>query len=991
MSAGKPSFLSRLGRALVRGLVRGLVRRFYSDIEISGGNRLPVDGPLLLAANHPNSLLDPVLIGIAVDRPVRYLAKASLFQVPLFGQILHAFGMVPVYRRGDDPALVKRNLTSLAMAVEQLKQGDAIGIFPEGKSHDAARVEEVKSGAARLAIQAVRAGAVALKLVPLGLNYESKERFRSAVWIRVGKPIDVNDWLATQSGNERKATRELSEEIDRRLRELVVHLDEASLEPILDDLEVLLPPPDASARNPFARLRQRKRLADAMNHFLITDRPRAEALGVRIQQSHDRLAAAGLTARSVILCRRGIWLSLRLLGEALFMVLGLAVVMAGTLHHLLPFLLTRFIARRIQAPGRDTIALARFGLGVPIYGAWYAFQAWWMTVFFTPWVALAWLLPMPFFGLLALRYWCRVERTSPAWWRYVWLLAQPARLKELRKEHDGLRSVLREMTAEYAKICAAEPLPVNTFSGRRLAWGAARWCVVGLVGFFAVAWLRTGWHEDRIGEFERPAPPLGRWSAAALTVELDSDELTLHNLIGSVRELEARATQLQAEFKSGRRSFYTQADDDAIRQAMLSYLACRSTLLGLVWKYQQPAEIGDERMRWRAFLVSFTAASSVSDCSLHLVTRFAPSPEAVRKLNEGDAAWGLPPGIFDMVRRNLLQAQTRDFMAQSLATYHSAEATLTRLELVNRSPYARFHELIRNHAVSRVELLSLLVESRLTAPIKEAGRMGRDVAYHGQVFVSTWLGDTRFRQPRGGQLMIQPRELAEFRTKLRPGDILIERQNWFLSRAFMPGFWAHAALYVGTTNDLVRLGLDHDPRVMAHWAKYAVRDPAGHEHLILEAVPQGVRMTTLEHCIGVADAAAILRPRVAERDVREAISRAFSHLGKPYDFDFDFFSSDKLVCTELVYRCYDGCVDFPLVNVMGRRTLPPTELVRKFAAERGQPTAQLECVCFLDGDERRGQAAFQTEARFITTLQRPGLMLFPAAEKVPSRLSTNGK
>jgi hypothetical protein len=114
-------------------------------------------------------------------------------------------------------------------------------------------------------------------------------------------------------------------------------------------------------------------------------------------------------------------------------------------------------------------------------------------------------------------------------------------------------------------------------------------------------------------------------------------------------------------------------------------------------------------------------------------------------------------------------------------------------------------------------------------------------------------------------------------------------------------------------------------------------------------------------------------------------------LGKPYDFDFDFFSSDKLVCTELVYRCYDGCVDFPLVNVMGRRTLPPTELVRKFAAERGQPTAQLECVCFLDGDERRGQAAFQTEARFITTLQRPGLMLFPAAEKVPSRLSTNGK
>lgn len=255
--------------------------------------------------------------------------------------------------------------------------------------------------------------------------------------------------------------------------------------------------------------------------------------------------------------------------------------------------------------------------------------------------------------------------------------------------------------------------------------------------------------------------------------------------------------------------------------------------------------------------------------------------------------------------------------------------------------------------------------------------MTRDLAYRGQAFVSTWLGSTRFRQPRDGQCMIRPAQLSEFHAKLKPGDILIERQNWFLSRAFMPGYWAHAALYVGTTNDLVRLGLDRDPRVVAQWKQYASRDAAGHEHLILEAVPEGVRMTTLEHCIGIADSAAVLRPRVSEDKVREAIGRAFSHLGKSYDFDFDFFSSDKLVCTELVYRCYDGAVQFPLVTVMGRKTLPPTELVRKFVTERGRTNAQLECVCFLDGDERRGAAAFQEEAVFVNTLERPGLMLLP--------------
>jgi hypothetical protein len=193
----------------------------------------------------------------------------------------------------------------------------------------------------------------------------------------------------------------------------------------------------------------------------------------------------------------------------------------------------------------------------------------------------------------------------------------------------------------------------------------------------------------------------------------------------------------------------------------------------------------------------------------------------------------------------------------------------------------------------------------------------------------------------------------------------------------MPGYWAHAALYVGTTNDLVRLGLDRDSRVAALWKQYAARDAKGHEHLILEAVPEGVRMTTLEHCIGVADAAAVLRPRVKDEQIREAIARAFSHLGKSYDFDFDFFSSDKLVCTELVFRCYDGSVQFPLVEVMGRRTLPPTELVRKFVNERGKTDAQLECVCFLDGDERVGKASFRPEESFITTAERPGLILFP--------------
>lgn len=968
-----------LGR-LARTTVRRLARVYYPNIEISGGERIPANGPLLLAANHQNSMMDPVMVGIVARRPVRFMAKAPLFEIPVFGNIMHALGMMPAYRRSDDPSQTHRNLESLSQAAARLKAGEAVGIFPEGKSHDAPRLEQVKTGAARMAIQAVREGAVGLKLVPVGLNYERKEMFRSAVWIRVGEPIDVNEWLANFAGDDKQAVRELSAEIDRLLKELVVHLDEPSWEPLLHELEVLLPPSRESRRNPFAWMRQRKRLADAMNHFMRTDRARAEAAAAQLAESRAHLAAAGLNARSSVLRRRGWRLTLRLASEAVLMDLGFVLVLIGTLHHLLPFLLTRFVARFVQAPGRSTISLARLGVGIPVYSAWYAFHWWWISQYFLPWVAWAWLLPMPFAGLLALQYWRRVKRTSPGWWRNIIIACQPARLKELRAEHDKLRALLKEMSGEFAKVRPTEPLPLNTFSWRRFAWSTARWAAVGVAAFFAVAWLRTQLRSDDINELGKPAPHLREIPAEALSAALNADEQTLISAIGSLRRVETNAARMQAEFLSQRRDFYIQADNDAIRQAMLSYLACRTTLLGLVWKYQRHEEIGDERLRWRAFLVLLASASAISDSSLKLVTRFGPHPESVRKLNEADAAWGLPPGVFDMVKRNLLQSQAREFMEDSLGAYRAADAALTRLDLVKPAPFAGFHEIIRQHVQSREQLFSLVVENSLTEPFKEAGRMTKGLTYRGQAFVSTWLGSTRFRQPRGGQLMIRPQQLAEFRAKLKPGDILIERQNWFLSRALMPGYWAHAALYVGTTNDLVRLGLDRDPRVTAQWKNYAARDRAGHEHLILEAVPEGVRITTLEHCIGVADAAAVLRPRVTEGEVREAIARGFSHLGKSYDFDFDFFTSDRLVCTELVYRCYDGAVRFPLVDVMGRKTLPPTELVRKFVTERGQTQAQLECVCFLDCDERRGQAAFKGEDIFTSTVDRPGLILLPGSE-----------
>src|SRR5215217_6328312 len=166
-------FLSQAARLFVRRLIR----LYYPKIEVSGGDHIPSNGPVLLVANHANSLIDPVIVGIAASRAVRFFAKAPLFETPVLGRLMRALGMLPAFRAQDDGAQVRRNLESLNVGAQALASGDAVGIFPEGKSHDSLKLDQIRSGAARMAVQAVQSGAHELKLVPIGINYQRKQLF----------------------------------------------------------------------------------------------------------------------------------------------------------------------------------------------------------------------------------------------------------------------------------------------------------------------------------------------------------------------------------------------------------------------------------------------------------------------------------------------------------------------------------------------------------------------------------------------------------------------------------------------------------------------------------------------------------------------------------------------------------------------------------------------------------------------------------------------
>jgi hypothetical protein len=255
-------------------------------------------------------------------------------------------------------------------------------------------------------------------------------------------------------------------------------------------------------------------------------------------------------------------------------------------------------------------------------------------------------------------------------------------------------------------------------------------------------------------------------------------------------------------------------------------------------------------------------------------------------------------------------------------------------------------------------------------------RHATDPLLRTQALISTWIGDFRLKERPRHRGLISPEQVEELRKILKPGDILLERRNWFLSNAFLPGFWPHAAIYLGRPEELEDLGLVSDPRVGEHWKEFLGHDLAGHSYSVIEAISEGVVFTSLEHSVGEADAVAVLRPRLERQERREAIIRAFSHKGKPYDFQFDFFSTHQLVCSEVVYRAYAGMLDLPLTSIMGRQTLPVNTFVDVYALTRQEGNGPLELIHFLDMDEKQGCAVVSNEETFLSTRDRSRFTFF---------------
>lgn len=446
--------IDRLYRS-VRAVGRFWLWFFFKRVSVRHLERVPARGPVLLCVNHPNNFIDSLVVGAVLGRKVHYLATAALFRHRVMARFLSACGVIPVYRRQDDPDRMDRNAETFAACFDAFARGRLIAIYPEGTTHAEARVQRIKTGAARLALGWESDHPATLVMVPVGLTFEARKAFRGLVLISFGAPLPVTSYVSAYREDAVKAVDALTRDLQWAMEAEVVHVDR------LDDTG-LVRAVEALYRDELARqvmedrglaprhidpVRLSRSIVDAIDHFKAREPARVTALWQRIQAYRASLAEHRLRDETVRAQRESRPRRRRVLasGGAL---LGLPLFLYGAAVNALVYLPPRWLARRLAHKETDYATMRLFASIVAVPMVW-GLETWLVARLAGAQIAVLFALSLPLSGLFAYRYLVGAGRLRSQL-RFIGLrLTQEHEARRLVTEREAILAELERAKRDY--------------------------------------------------------------------------------------------------------------------------------------------------------------------------------------------------------------------------------------------------------------------------------------------------------------------------------------------------------------------------------------------------------------------------------------------------------------------------------------------------------------------------------------------------------------
>lgn len=333
-------------------LVVGIgIRFYYKEVRVLNRKSLTHDGPMIIIANHPNTLMDAMMIGYACKQPIHYMAKGTLFNSKLKLWLLRNLNMIPINRLGESTTKGVSNQASFEACYRVLEEGKTLVVFPEGTSFLERHLRELKSGTARIALEVEKRnkGELNLRVVPLGLNYLKAEKFRSSVLINVGQQISVTGYIEAFKLDAGKTAKKLTEKFRINLEHVLVNSESKEQETLVDQLTEILSSKyiKTDEKGVVGEIQFLKEIRNKVEEIQITQPWKILEIQLLIQNIQWRLRKLDIRADFLDRRFRSRMFFRQIFLSIIILIIGLPIFIFGLVHNLIQFKITDHFVPKI--------------------------------------------------------------------------------------------------------------------------------------------------------------------------------------------------------------------------------------------------------------------------------------------------------------------------------------------------------------------------------------------------------------------------------------------------------------------------------------------------------------------------------------------------------------------------------------------------------------------------------------------------------------------
>lgn len=426
---------------------------FFRKLEVRNAHLMPDEGPLLVVSNHPNTFMDPIVVAAQLKQPVFFIAKSTVFGSGFQNWMLRQMHLIPIHRKEDSPDTTISNEEAFAASFKALEQKKTLLIFPEGNSFNQRRLRKLKTGTARIALSAVADAGLPIKILPVGVNYSSPTRFRSDVFVNVGKPIVVADYLETYQRDGHATVLQLTEEIRLRLEKLIIHTTTDEEDELARQIEAIYKTRLAPTAPPAALPHEQdfivtKGLVKSISHFSQTEPERVEVLKKELSQYNHQLKR--LRLQDPVLTKESKEVVQQSVIGLLYLVLGLPVYLFGLVHNYVPYIIPSKIAHAVTKE-EEWFAPIMLTTGMFTFPICYSLEVWllhqWAGV--SGWQLLLYFVSLPLSGFFTLHYWNKLQHTQSHWLLLKLFYSRQHLVTKLREQRSRIIAMLERAQQDY--------------------------------------------------------------------------------------------------------------------------------------------------------------------------------------------------------------------------------------------------------------------------------------------------------------------------------------------------------------------------------------------------------------------------------------------------------------------------------------------------------------------------------------------------------------